>query len=260
MRMPGATLLMTSLLGAALPLAAQDSELPLALNLPTADHLERWDIGIRFTHRFQERARGNSKDAYGLDGGAYAAFGLDFGIGAVQGLDAQVYRTADQKTFTVALQERILDAERWKAALRVERFDETVKGGHVGAAVQLPLDWRVVDGVVLSAVPTYLSTTATAKRLGTVGLGARWVFLEHHGILGEYYPRPAKVDAGFEKGFAFGYQYRTLRHRFALLATNELGTTPLHVLGGDYESSATNPGGPQIAGNWVLGFNIVRVF
>ncbi|HJV90948.1 MAG TPA: DUF5777 family beta-barrel protein [Holophagaceae bacterium] len=261
------------LLAATLPLAAQDpgaspvtappfsdSEVPLGLNLPTADRLEGWDVGIRFTHRFQERARGNGKDAYGLDGGAYSALGLDFGIGAVPGLNAQIYRTADLKTFTVALQERLLDTEHFKAALRVERYDETVKGGLVGAAVQLPLDWHVGGGLVLSAVPTYLSATASARGVTTVGLGARWLFTEHQGVLGEYYPRPSKVDGAFEKGFALGYQYRTFRHRFTLMATNELGSTAVHVLGGDYEHSDTYPGGPQLPGNWVLGFNIVRAF
>ncbi|HJU84386.1 MAG TPA: DUF5777 family beta-barrel protein [Holophagaceae bacterium] len=239
----------------ALPAAAQDSELPLALNLPTADHLDGWDLGVRFTHRFQEQARSNGKDLYGLDGGAFTAFGLDLGIAAVPGLNAQLYRTADRKTFTMALQERFLSAERWSAALRVERFDEVIPGGRVGSTVQVPVDWRVGGGVVLSAVPTYLSSSETQRRVGTVGLGARWLFLEHHGLLGEYYPRPSKVDGAFERGFALGYQYRTLHHRFTLVATNELGTTAFDVLGGDYGGF-----GPSRPGSWNLGFNLVRVF
>ncbi len=243
------------LLLGALPLAGQGSELPLALNLPTPDHLEGWDVGVRFTHRFQEQARSNGKDLYGLDGGAFSAFGLDFGIGAVPGLNAEVYRTADRKTFTVALQERLLATEAWSAALRAERFDETIEGGRVGSTVQLPVDWRVGGGVVLSAVPSWLSSSFTERRVGTVGLGARWLFLEHHGILGELYPRPSKVDGAFERGFALGYQYRTLHHRFTLLATNEFGTTAYHVLGGDYEGL-----GPSRSGNWNRGFNLVRVF
>ena len=51
------------------------------------------------------------------------------------------------------------------------------------------------------------------------------------------------LDGAFEQGFALGYQYRTFRHRFTLMATNELGSTAVHVLGGDYEHSATYPGG-----------------
>lgn len=64
------------LLCATATLAAQDADVPLALNLPTADRLQNWDMAFRFTHRFLEPARGASKDLYGLDGGNVAGLGL----------------------------------------------------------------------------------------------------------------------------------------------------------------------------------------
>ena len=103
-------LLSTALLG-------QDSELPLGLNLPTADHLQGWQPAIRFTHRFAEPARGNSKDFYGLDGGNFAGLGFDLGIAAIPGLNAQVYRTSDGKTVILALQERLLDRPHIRMAV-----------------------------------------------------------------------------------------------------------------------------------------------
>jgi hypothetical protein len=239
-----------------LPAAAQEaSELPLALNLPTADHLSDWDIGLRFTHRFQEQAKGNSKDLYGLDNGAYTAFGLDIGIKAIPGLNAQIYRTSDQKTLTLALQERVVSTEHWRFSVRAERYDETVKGGRVGGALQAPLDWQPLEPLTFTLVPTYLSRTATARSVVTAGLGIRWMMVEHQGLLAEYYPRPSKVAGAFQQGWAFGYQYRTLRHRFSVLATNELGTTAHQVLGGDYEGF-----GPRPSGSWALGFNVIRIF
>ena len=257
----------TLLLGLGLPLSAQvpdtsspavaeqSSELPLALNLPTADHLEGWDMGLRFTHRFQEQARSNGKNLYGLDGSAYAAFGFDFGIKAVPGLNAQIYRSADRKTLVLALQEQFFVAGHWRAALRVERFDEMVKHGAVGSSVQLPLEWRPWEVLTLEAVPVWMSRSATQRGVVNVGLGVRIQPGEHHGLFGEYYPRPSKVDGGFERGFALGYQYRTRHHRFTILATNELGTTVRQVLGGDYEGF-----GPSKPGNYGLGFNIIRIF
>lgn len=247
-------LLLSCLLG--LPLAAQEaSELPLDLNLPTADHLADWDIGLRFTHRFQEQAKGSSKDFYGLDNGAYTAFGFDFGIKPIPGLNAQFYRTADQKTVTLALQEQVVSTGHWRFALRAERYDETVKGGLVGGAFQAPLDWQPVEPLTFTLVPTYLSRTATAQNVVTAGLGIRWMVGENQGLLAEFYPRPSKVPSTFERGWAFGYQYRTLGHRFSILATNELGTTTHQVLGGDYEGF-----GPRPSGSWALGFNVVRIF
>lgn len=239
-----------------LPLVAQESsDLPLALNLPTADHLADWDIGLRFTHRFQQQAQGNSRDFYGLDNGAYTALGLDFGIKVIPGLNAQIYRTSDQKTLTLALQQQLVTSDHWRFAVRVERFDETVKGGKVGAALQAPLDWQPLDSLTLSLVPTYLSRTATAESVVTTGVGVRWFPAEHHGLLAEYYPRPSKVSGAFEQGWALGYQYRTRGHRFSILGTNELGTTAHQVLGGDYQGF-----GPRTSGGWALGFNVIRLF
>lgn len=244
-------------------LSAQDSDVPLALNLPTAQTLEDWHPAIRFTHRFTEPAKGGSKDLYGLDGGNYAGLGLDLGIKAVPGLNAQVYRTGDGKTFVFALQERLLASEHVHVSARLERFDETVQRvtlpsgtlGITGAAVQLPV--QVFAGAFsFSLVPTWLSRTSTQDRgLTTFGAGIGWSFLEGQSVLGEFYPRPSRLDGSrYQQGFALGYRFATKGHRFTLLATNTPGTTTHQVLGGDYA------GGPRPTGQWSLGFNLVRLF
>ncbi|MDR3683828.1 MAG: DUF5777 family beta-barrel protein, partial [Geothrix sp.] len=258
---PIACALLLSLLPAAL--RGQDSELPLALNLPTADSLQGWQPAIRFTHRFTEAARDHSKDLYGLDGGNFPGLGLDLGIAAVPGLNAQVYRTADDKTLVLALQEQLMDAPRIRMAIRGERFDETIQRvtyaygtvGLTGAAFQLPTEF-LVGLLTFSLVPTWLSRTTTRDQaLFTAGAGLRWRILEGQSLLAEYYPRPARLDpATFEQGFAFGYRFQTKGHRFTLLATNVQGTTAHQVLGGDYA------GGPRPPGQWALGFNLVRIF
>ncbi|HJW73738.1 MAG TPA: DUF5777 family beta-barrel protein [Geothrix sp.] len=244
-------------------LSAQDSDLPLGLNLPTADHLEGWQPAIRFTHRFTESAKGNSKDLYGLDGGNFPGLGFDLGIAAVPGLNAQIYRTADGKTVTLALQERILNRPHVRLAVRVERFDETIQRttyafgtvGISGAAVQLPAE-LVAGAATVSLVPTWLSRTTTRDQaLFTAGAGLRWRFAESQSLLAEYYPRPSRLDrAAYEPGYAVGYRFQTKGHRFTLLATNVQGTTAHQVLGGDYA------GGPRPPSRWALGFNLVRIF
>ncbi|GLH67974.1 DUF5777 family beta-barrel protein [Geothrix edaphica] len=260
-RSPAPSLLLPLLLSA--PLLGQDSELPLGLNLPTADHLQGWQPAIRFTHRFAEPARGNSKDFYGLDGGNFAGLGFDLGIAAVPGLNAQVYRTSDGKTVVLALQEQLLDRPHVRLAIRGERFDETIKRatytfgtvGVTGAALQLPAEF-VAGPVTFSLVPTWLSRTTTQDRaLFTAGAGLRWRIVEGQSILAEYYPRPARLDStAYEQGFALGYRFQTKGHRFTLLATNVQGTTAHQVLGGD------SAGGPRSPGQWALGFNLVRIF
>lgn len=243
-------------------LNGQVSEVPLGLNLPTADHLQDWRPAIRFTHRFTQPARGNSKDFYGLDGGTFAGLGVDLGIAAVPGLNAQFYRTADGKTVILAIQQRLVDRPHFRMAARGERFDESVQRttytfgtvGVTGATLQLPTE--VLAGpVTFSFVPTWLSrTTSRDRALFTVGAGLRWQILEGQALLAEYYPRPARLDTGsYEAGFALGYRFQTKGHRFTLLATNVQGTTAHQVLGGDYA------GGPRPTGQWALGFNLVRI-
>ena len=251
------------LLWLAATLRGQDSDVPLALNLPTADRLQDWQPAIRFTHRFTEAARGHSKDFYGLDGGNFPGLGLDLGIGAVPGLNVQVYRTSDGKTVVLAAQQQLLDGPHVRVAVRGERFDETVQRttyaygtvGLSGAAFQLPAEF-VAGSLTFSLVPTWLSRTTTRDRaLFTAGAGLRWRLLEHQSLLAEYYPRPSRLDATtFEQGFALGYRFQTKGHRFTLLATNVQGTTAHQVLGGDYA------GGPRPPGLWALGFNLVRIF
>ncbi|HJV90782.1 MAG TPA: DUF5777 family beta-barrel protein [Holophagaceae bacterium] len=240
----------------ALPLGAQDaSEFPHAINLPTADHLEGWDIGFLLTHRFVLPAKGHSKDLYGLDEHANAGFGLDFGIQAIPGLDAQIYRTADMKTLSLALQERVVATDHWRVAVRVARYDETVEGGRQGGLLQVPVDWQVNADWTFSVVPTYLTRTATAEKVATAGFGVRWMPGARHGVLAEYYPRPSQVSEAFEQGWSLGYQYRTRGHRFTLVATNIPAAADHQVLGGDYSGL-----GPRPSQYWSLAFNIVRIF
>jgi hypothetical protein len=256
-------------------LLAQDaSDVPLGLNLPTAQSLEMGDVGVRFTHRFTERARSNGYDVYGLDGYAFAAVGLDFSFRTFKGWNVQLYRTADQRTFTAAIQKQLFAGEGWRAAVRVERYDEVVKDnrstvgvreGKVGSTVLVPLE-ALAGPVTFSLVPAYINRSATqAEAVFNVAAALRWDLSERHRVHGEYYPRPGKlkdtqVPSGattrdLEPGWALGYTYRTRGHRFSAVATNVLGTTAHQVLTGDY-----NGIGPARSGDWVLGFNVVRIF
>ena len=255
--------------------SAQQSEVPLWLNLPTAQGLMGSGFGYRFTHRFQEQARNNSKDAFGLDGYSFSGLGMDLAIPSTPGTNFQIYRTPDNKTLTLALHQVLVSQADYRVAIRIERYDETIKDepftansreGIVGTSVQLPLSWSG-GGFTLLVVPTYLSSTSTQRNgLTTAGFGLRWDMADRHSLIGEYYPRPSKIKdlqvyvdptttRDVENGWAFGYVFRTKGHRFTLLATNVRGTTANQVLGGDYAGTGPNP-----SGQWSLGFNLVRIF
>lgn len=270
----------SSILGLALAVtasfaSAQQSEVPLWLNLTTAQGLMGASFSYRFTHRFQEQARSNSKDAFGLDGYSYSGLGMDIAVPSAPGTSFQIYRTPDNKTVTLALYQMLVSQPDFRAALRIERYDEAIKDqafspdtreGIVGTAVQLPVSWSG-SGITLLVVPTYLSSTSTQRKgVATAGIGLRWDMAEHHSLIGEYYPRPSKVKdlrvfvdstttRGVENGWALGYVFKTKGHRFTFLATNARGTTPNQVLGGDYAGV-----GPNRSGEWGLGFNLVRIF
>jgi|GEM_PF-340583 len=213
-------------------LRAESSEYPLALNLPTVDRMQFWDIGAVFTHRFNQPVKANGKNLYGLDGYAYAGIGFIFGIKPVKGLNVLLYRTADNKTFTFGFQQQILDFERFRMAIRAERFDETIdkslfqpdgltptgRVGVFGGTFQLPMEVFITDDIIFSLVPAYITrTTTTNTTLATlnsatnppsalpnaspntsgvfnVGLGIRANITDKFGVIGEYYLRPSKFS------------------------------------------------------------------
>jgi len=271
-------------------LRAESSEYPLVVNLPSAERMQYWDIGVVFTHRFIQPVKDHGKDVYGLDGFTYAGLGFTFGIKPIPGLNAFIYRTSDNKTFTFGLQEQVLNGERVRMAVRAERFDEVVKEtvtplgkvGISGISVQLPTEIFITDDIIFSVVPTYITKTTTtdtilavppghtpntkpnAGGVFNVGLGLRIGFTEKFSFVSEYYPRPSKFAKAapggitdgttYQNGFAAGISYKTFKHRFTLVGTNASGTTPNQVMSGDYG------GGPRLSGNWSIGFNVTRIF
>ncbi len=271
-------------------LHAESSDYPLVVNLPTAERMQYWDIGVAFTHRFIQPVKDHGKDVYGLDGYTYAGLGFTFGIKPIPGLNAFIYRTADNKTFTFGLQEQVLNGDRVRMAVRAERFDEVVKEtvtplgkvGVSGVAVQLPTEIFITDDIIFSLVPTYITKTTTTDTIlavppgqtpnttpntggvFNVGLGLRIGFTEKFSFVGEYYPRPSKFSKAapggitdgttYQNGFAAGFSYKTFKHRFTVVGSNATGTTANQVLSGDYG------GGPRPSAQWSLGFNVVRVF
>jgi len=271
-------------------LRAESSEYPLVVNLPSAERMQYWDIGVVFTHRFVQPVKDHGKDVYGLDGFTYAGLGFTFGIKPIPGLNAFIYRTSDNKTFTFGLQEQVLNGERVRMAVRAERFDEVVKEtttplgkvGISGLAIQVPTEIFITDDIIFSVVPTYITKTTTTDTIlpvppgqtpntkpntggvFNVGLGLRIGFTEKFSFVSEYYPRPSKFAKAapggitdgttYQNGFAAGISYKTFKHRFTLVGTNASGTTPNQVMSGDYG------GGPRPSGNWAIGFNVTRIF
>jgi hypothetical protein len=265
MPVPRASILACGLLSTGL-LQAQSSDYPLALNLPTSEQMQFWDIGVGFTHRFVTPAKDHGKDAYGLDGLAYPGLGLDFGFKPIKGLNVLLYRTADNKTFTFALQQQLVDRDLVRMSLRAERFDEVIPAqqtpfgdvGIIGGAFQLPTEFFLGDSFIFSVVPTYLSRTTTQRDpVFNVGVGLRISFTEKFGFMGEFYPTPSKVKTpgtDYKSGYAVGFTYKTFKHRFSLFTSNTTGTTANQVLSGDYG------GGPRPSDQWSFGFNVTRVF
>ncbi|MBK9797607.1 MAG: hypothetical protein IPP58_14170 [Holophagaceae bacterium] len=272
-------------------LRAESSEYPLAINLPTAERMQYWDIGVVFTHRFEQAVKDNGKDAFGLDGFTWAGLGFTFGIKSVPGLNAFIYRTTDNKTFTFGLQEQVLNGERVRLAVRAERYDEVVRRtvtsagtvGISGLAIQVPTEIFITDDIIFSLVPSYITRTTTTDLIlavppgatpntkpntggvFNVGLGIRIGFTEKFSFMGEYYPRPSKFSkamplgttdgrTSYQNGFGAGISYKTFKHRFSLFGTNASGTTANQVMSGDFG------GGPNRSADWSIGFNVARVF
>ena len=271
-------------------LRAESSEFPLVINLPSAERMQYWDLGVVFTHRFIQPVKDHGKDAYGLDGFTYAGVGLTFGIKPIKGLNLFIYRTADNKTFNAGFQQQVWNGDYVRMAVRAERFDEVVKEGITpfgrigvsGFTAQIPTEIFIGDDLIMSLVPTFVSKTTTSDTIlpvppGTtptttlskggvfnVGVGFRYGFTDKFSVMAEYYPRPSKFakaapggitdGSTYQNGFAAGFSYKTFKHRFTLAGTNASGTTANQVMSGDYG------GGPRLSSQWAIAFNVARVF
>jgi len=271
-------------------LCAESSEFPLVINLPSAERMQYWDLGVVFTHRFIQPVKDHGKDAYGLDGFTYAGVGLTFGIKPIKGLNLFIYRTADNKTFNAGFQQQVWNGDYVRMAVRAERFDEVVKEGITpfgrigvsGFTAQIPTEIFIGDDLIMSLVPTFVSKTTTSDTIlpvppGTtpntklskggvfnVGVGFRYGFTDKFSVMAEYYPRPSKFakaapggitdGSTYQNGFAAGFSYKTFKHRFTLAGTNASGTTANQVMSGDYG------GGPRLSSQWAIAFNVARVF
>ena len=102
----------------------------------------------------------------------------------------------------------------------------------------------------------WLSRTSTQDRgIVTAGGGSTWAFLPGHSVLGEIYPRPRRLDASrYEPGCAVGYRYATRGPPLPAAGHDGFRHHDPSGAGGDYA------GGPRPAGDWTLGFNLVRIF
>ena len=287
-------------LAAGLALTAQSSEYPLALNLPTVDRMQYWDMGVAFTHRFQAPVKDNGKDLYGLDRMAFAGFGFAIGIKPIPGLNFIATRSALNKTVTLGFQQQLFDKPFARMAFRAERFDEVVPHlvqklggvqdvgeiGIFGGCFQLPTEFFLTDDIILTVVPTYVTRTPTsnfdlktataasptpvylpdqaAGKKGNgvfnTGVGLRVGITEAFSFMGEYYPKPSRLPS------------ETYRAGFALGLSYKtfkhrfslMGTNVLGTTGAQVLSGdyadSTFGNGPRSSRYWSLGFNITRMF
>lgn len=292
--------LLLGALASGIALQAQSSEYPLALNLPTVDRMQYWDMGVAFTHRFQAPVKDNGKDLYGIDRMAFAGFGFALGIKPIKGLNLILSRSALNKTFTFGFQQQFLDAQYVRMAFRAERFDEVVthtvqKQGGVqdvgeigifGGCFQLPTEFFVTDDIIVTVVPTYVTRTPTsnfdlktatpasptpvylpdqsAGKKGSgvfnTGVGLRVNATEALSFMGEYYPKPSRLPS------------ETYKAGFALGVSYKtfkhrfsvMGSNVLGTTGAQVLSGdypdSTFGNGPRSSRYWSLGFNITRMF
>lgn len=281
-------------------LLAQSSEVPLALNLPTADRMQYWDLGMSFTHRFQAPVKDNGKDLYGLDRMAFAGFGFTMGFKPIKGMNLILSRSALNKTFNIGFQQQLVDKERFRMAVRAERFDEAVphtvqKQGGVkdvgeigifGGSLQVPLELFITDDIIFTLVPTYVTRTPTSNfdfktvtptqltpaytpdqtppkkggGLFNTGVGLRVGFTEAFSFMGEYYPKPSRLPSDTYKS-GFALGFSYKTFKHRFTV---LGTNVIGTTGAQVLSGdyadSTFGNGPRSSRYWSLGFNLTRMF
>jgi uncharacterized beta barrel domain-containing protein DUF5777 len=278
-------LALAALLSSLFPLAAfaqgttKDDDLEIdpsepdftVITLPTNLRLPEHKLQFSLTHRFS-RPLGEGdfgdlvQDAFGFDSGAQIGLGLRFGL--FSGTQLAFYRTSD-RTIEFFAQSELVSQRRHPIGVSLhasvegldnfsENYSPSVslvvsrKLGTRGAAYLVPR--FVANSNLNTAVQQPGAVLDDRDSTFVLGIGLR---VRVHGsayLTGEYLPRLAgyKGSRGFgdtDPLVTFGVEGQVGGHVFALVFSNDLGTTPRQTVLGE-----ASPLG------WFIGFNLSRKF
>ena len=234
-----------------------------AVNLPTAETLQKGNLEFEISHRFIPTIKSGSKDLYGFDGPVNMRIALGYGV--TDKLFAALGRSNESdnvdlwlKYNAVQIPGKLLPfviALRGGAAWNTDvsdRADGDSKNFQYYG--QLIINTMLYKRLGIGIVPSYLDNsyilTNDRQYSFTLGTNLQYYFTPLFNVLFEWNP----TVTGFRmrnNPVAFGIELETGGHFFKIILTNSIYMNPSQYLAGSLQSFNN--------GEWHIGFNITRL-
>lgn len=234
-----------------------------AVNLPTAETLQRGFYQFEISHRFLPPFSGGVDQLWGLDGPVHIRLGFGYGItdrvlvtlarsNLHDNVDLQLkYGGIGSSAGSVPLRLAFVGGAAWNTDVPGQ---SGTRSRDFQLYAQAVLNAGPASGWAVGVVPTFLYNPYLegdkAERALTLGLYGQRYLGRLLSLLAEWNIAEARYTYRHD-GFAFGIELETGGHFFKIVATNSEALNPSQYVIGTYDSAA-----PE---NWRLGFNITRL-
>jgi hypothetical protein len=229
------------------------------INLPSIEVPARGTLGVLFTHRFSGSLNeADFHNFFTFDSSTSTGIGVSYS--PLEALDVAVDRSSSEDDYELSAKYRLLPIAAGRPfgiALRVggnARTGEEVEGDRYAVFAQAIASVAVGSRIRLTAVPTYVSNTASFRDVFNVPVGVSVAITRTINLHGEFYPKNPDFTERAGRRTRFGWlasvEKTVLRHRFAFTVGNLRATSV-----DQYAASDFGGGLPRDAS---IGFNLVR--
>jgi uncharacterized beta barrel domain-containing protein DUF5777 len=230
------------------------------INLPSTETPAGGTLGVIFTHRFSGSLNeADFHNFFTFDSSTSTGIGVSYS--PLDSLELALDRSSSEDDYEFSAKYRLLpvgEGRRFGLAVRVGgngRTAEEVQGDRYAFFAQGIASLALGSRVRLTAIPTYVSNTASFRDAFNVPLAISVALTRTVNLHGEFYPKNQDFTEGSGRQTRFGWiasiEKTVLRHRFAFTVGNLRATSVDQYTASDF-------GGVGLPRDASIGFNIVR--
>jgi hypothetical protein len=230
------------------------------INLPSAEAPARGTLGVTFTHRFSGSLNeADFHNFFTFDSSTSTGLGVSYS--PLDALELALDRSSSEDDYELSAKYRLFGVEEGRPfglAIRLGgngRTAEEVQGDRYAFFAQGIASIAIGSRVRLTAVPTYVSNTASFRDVFNVPLAISVALTRTVNLHGEFYPKNRDFTERSGRTTRYGWiasvEKTVLRHRFAFTVGNLRPTSVDQYTASDF-------GGVGLPRDASIGFNLVR--
>ena len=232
------------------------------VNLPSTEIPAKGTLGVTFTHRFSGSLNeADFHNFFTFDSSTSTGIGVSYS--PLDSLELAFDRSSSEDDYELSAKLRLASVTEGRPfgfALRLGgngRTAEEVVGDRYAFFAQGIASLTLGPRVRLTAVPTYVSNTASFRNALNVPVAISVALTRTVNLHGEFYPKNQDFSEGSGRTTRFGWiasvEKTVLRHRFAFTVGNIRATSVDQYTASDF-------GGIGLPRDASIGFNLVRLW